>query len=71
MLHNLQANITPILSLSNMKQNCSKEVDRLMININRLVTDAVFADEIERLSEIVTPTEEEIIQVEKEIRKFM
>jgi hypothetical protein len=37
-----------------------KEVGRLMKNIKRLKTDPVFAAEIEKLSEIVTPTEEDI-----------
>ena len=42
-----------------------------MLNIKCLKTDPVFAEAIKKLAENFNPTEEDLIQVEKEIASFM
>ena len=46
-----------------MRNKYSKEVDRLLLNIKRMERDPAFAEEIEKLSEIVTPTEGDIRKI--------
>ena len=50
---NNQRDISPILSLTTMRNKYSKEVDRLLKGIKRLETDPVFAAEIENCLKLV------------------
>ena len=52
-----------------MRNEYLKEVDRLLKNMQGLKKDPVFGAEIKKLSEIVTPMEEDIAKVDNETLK--